>query len=96
MTGFPTCIHGHCGEGYCPAWLEDEADQGVPTKLDIQRTDVDEVRLGLHQPDEFDDATIYLTLAEASRLAHALGIAVLANEVSAHEAAKFETEEPKS
>jgi len=70
------------------AWLNE--DDGEPSLLDVQRTDIDEVRLGLHSLDEFDDATIYLTLEAASRLAHALGIAVLANEVSAHEAAKWE------
>jgi hypothetical protein len=67
-------------DGY---WAESEA-----CNVEVQRTDENEVRLGvLLTGSETDDVSIYLTVAEASRLAHMLGIAVLANESAAHEAA---------
>lgn len=62
----------------------------VACELEVQRTDENEVRLGvILNPGESDTATVYLTLAEASRLAHMLGIYVLANEAAAHEATKY-------
>lgn len=60
--------------------------------VEVQRTDENEVRIGItlySDPGSDDDATIYLTVAEAGRLAHMLGIAVLANEAAAHEAASL-------
>lgn len=59
-------------------------------RVEVQRTDDNEVRLGVQlRGSDTDEATVYLTLAEASRLAHMLGIAVLANEAAAHEAASL-------
>lgn len=73
------------GTGSADYWAEGEA-----ARAEVQRTDENEVRIGLLLRDsESDDATIYLTVAEASRLAHMLGIAVLANEAAAHEAASL-------
>lgn len=66
-------------------WAEDES-----CVAEVQRTDENEVHIAIRvRGDETDDASLYLTLAEASRLAHMLGIAVLAHEAAAHEAAKF-------
>lgn len=56
--------------------------------LQVQRTDANEVRLGVQlKASDSDDVSFYLTLAEASRLAHMLGAVVLADEAAAHEAA---------
>ena len=44
----------------------------------VERTDENEIRVGIAlNPGESDSATLYLTLAEASRLSHMLGLAVL-------------------
>ena len=66
-------------------WVENAA-----CTVEAQRTDDNEIRLGiqLHESDT-DDATVYLTVAEASRLAHILGIYILAHEAAAHEATKY-------
>lgn len=66
-------------------WAEGEA-----CRVEVQRTDENEIRVGVQlRESETDDATLYLTVSEASRLAHMLGIMVLANEAAAHEAAKL-------
>lgn len=66
-------------------WAEKEA-----ANLEVQRTDENEVRIGLLLSGSgYDDATFYLTVAEASRLSHMLGVAVLENEAAAHEAASL-------
>jgi hypothetical protein len=52
--------------------------EGEAARLGVERSDANEVRLGIQLKDsESDDATFYLTVAEASRLAHVLGVAVL-------------------
>lgn len=64
--------------------------------VEVQRTDENEVRLGvlLRRASDSDDNTIYLSIiGEPSWLAHMLGIAVLANEAAAHGAASFATRE---
>lgn len=76
------------------AWVADEGDsywaEGEACDLEVQRTDDNEIRLGIRLGDsESDDATVYLTVAEASRLAHILGIYALAHEAAAHEATKY-------
>lgn len=72
-------------EGRDTYWLENGA-----VVAEVQRTDSNEVRIGIKGFDaESDDVTLYMTVAEASRLAHMLGIAVLANEAAAHEAASL-------
>ncbi len=75
------------------AWLNltDEGnfkDEDAAVRVEVQRTDDNEVRIGIVlRGSDGDDATLYLTVAEAGRLAHLLGVAVLANEAAAHEAA---------
>jgi len=50
----------------------------VHCTAEVERTDENEIRLGIAlNPGESDSATLYLTLAEASRLSHMLGLAVL-------------------
>jgi hypothetical protein len=76
------------------AWISDNGDEywaeNEACTVEVQRTDENELRLGvqLHES-ESDDVTVYLTLGEASRLAHMLGIYVLAHEAAAHEATKY-------
>lgn len=72
------------GDGEEDYWAQQEA-----CRVEVQRTDDNEIRLGVQLDGDTDDATIYLTLGEASRLAHMLGIYVLAHEASAHEATKY-------
>lgn len=78
------------------AWLnlDQEGDfqyEDAAARLEVQRTDDNEVRIGVQLRGEEgnDEATIYLTVSEAGRLAHMLGVAVLANEAAAHEAASL-------
>jgi hypothetical protein len=76
------------------AWIGDGGDeywaQNQSGVAEVQRSDENEVHIGVRVGDsESDDASLYLTVAEASRLAHMLGIACLAHEAAAHEAAKF-------
>lgn len=61
---------------------EEESDEywaeHVTCTAEVERTDENEIRLGIAlNPGESDSATLYLTLAEASRLSHMLGLAVL-------------------
>jgi len=76
------------------AWVSDGDDywaENAACDVEVQRTDDNEVRLGVQLTgrDFGDEATVYLTLGEASRLAHMLGIYVLAHEAAAHEATKY-------
>lgn len=78
------------------AWISDNNEEGtywaenLTVRVEIQRTDENEVRIGVQTYEaDTDDVTLYFTVAEASRLAHMLGIAVLANEAAAHEAASL-------
>lgn len=75
------------------AWLMDGEEtlaEHESCQVEVQRTDDNEIRLGVKLGGaDYDSATVYLTLAEASRLAHMLGIYVLAHEAAAHEATKY-------
>lgn len=79
------------------AWMdtsppnEDYEYENAACLVIVERTDENEIRLGisLYESDDIDNATVYMTLSEASRLSHMLGLAVLANEAAAHEAAKL-------
>lgn len=85
VTGTTYISNGESGDPGDNYWAEAEA-----CRAEVQRTDDNEVRVGiLLRESESDDVTLYLTVAEAGRLAHMLGIAVLANEAAAHEAAKL-------
>jgi len=65
------------------AWIgsnneDDYWAEGEACSLEVQRTDENEIRIGvqLHESDS-DDATVYLTDGEAARLAHMLGAVIL-------------------
>lgn len=65
------------------AWLMDENRtdywvEGEPSELEVERTDDDEIRLGirLRGAVETDDGTLYLSRSEAIRLVLALAAAV--------------------
>lgn len=52
--------------------------EGESARMEVQRTDDNEIRLGVMlRSDDFDAATFYCTPAEAARLAFMLGKAVL-------------------
>ena len=80
------------------AWVSDAENndwaENVAAEVQVNRTDENEVSVEIHlwKEGEYDTspaATAYLTLGEASRFAHLLGVAVLAHEAAAHEAAKL-------
>ena len=80
------------------AWVTDADNndwaENVAAQFRVHRTDENEIVVETHlwadgEYDESTAASIYLTLGEASRLAHLLGVAVLAHEAAAHEAAKL-------
>lgn len=77
----------------CRMWATDGEEvlyDDRPAELEVQRTDLDEIRVGVVLVgNEGDDLTVYLTVEQASRLAHMLSTAVLANEAAAHEGASF-------
>lgn len=53
----------------------------VTCTAEVERTDENEIRLGIAlNPGESDSATLYLTLAEATRLAQMIKLAVLTPE----------------
>jgi hypothetical protein len=53
--------------------------EGEPCRVEIERTDPNEVRVSVHVVDQPDGeyVDLYLTDAQAARLAHALGAALL-------------------
>lgn len=74
------------------AWITDPETgepsiEGEACTAEAERTDSNEVRLGIRiggSATNGDDVTLYVTVAEASGLAHMLGVACLAHEAAAH------------
>jgi len=73
-------LHGQIWEGGDTGHL-------VKVAVTVERTDADEVAIIAQGEDE--DATIYVSVDTAVRLATLLGIAAYAHEIQAHEAAKI-------
>lgn len=78
-------------------WDEDSGSIG-PVILTIERTDEDEISLAIidqseSDPENLEVARCWITRDAATRLAALLGVAVLANELAGHEAAKLEQRE---